>query len=196
MAIATTITLAGISYDVYGLTSSPVVDADSYLNAKLGATTWAAASADDKARALVSAARWLDRVSAFSGDKTSASQALEWPRDGAYCGTTAIADGTIPDAVAQAEFELAFILIGDSSAQDASGQGSNVKRVKAGSAEVEFFDATIGTFDDTRLPTAAHDLLKCLFSGASTNLGGGTAYGTDGDSSFTEEDYGRSGGYY
>lgn len=196
MAIATTVTIAAVVYDVYGLTSDPVGDADDYLNAKLGATAWAAASADDRARAIVSAARWIDRVLTFSGEKTVASQELEWPRDGAACSGTAIADGTIPDDVALAEFELAFILIGDATAQDASSQGSNVKSAKAGSAEVVFFGATIGTSDDTKLPSPAHDMLKCLTSGAGTNIGGGNAYGVDGSSSFDADDYGRSGGYY
>jgi hypothetical protein len=196
MAIATTVTIAAIVYDVYGITSDPVGDADDYLNAKLGATTWAAASADDRARAIVSAARWIDRVSTFSGTKTVAAQELEWPRDSATCGTTAIADGTIPDDVALAEFELAFILIGDATAQDASSQGSNVKRAKAGSAEVEFFNATTGTSSDTKLPDPAHDMLKCLLTGAGNSIAGGFSSGTDNDSDFCDTDFELNGGYY
>lgn len=196
MAIVTTVTIATVTYSVYGLTADPVGDADDYLNAKIGATAWAAASVDDRARALVSATRWLDRVSNFSGTKTVSTQPLEWPRDGATCGSTAITDGTIPDDIALAEFELALALTNDAAAQDASGQGSNVKRAKAGSAEVEFFSSTIGTSADTKLPTVAHDLIKCLLDGSGSAFGGGFASGADCSSSFDDTDFGRSGGYF
>ncbi len=196
MAIATTVTIATIVYDVYGLTADPVGDATDYLNAKLGASAWATASADDQARAIVSAARWIDRVSTFSGTKTVSTQELEWPRDNATCGTTAVADGTTPDDLALAEFELALILIGDSTAQDASSQGSNVKRAKAGSAEVEFFGATTNTSADTKLPSPAHDMLKCFLTGATGSIAGGFATGTNNASEFCEDDFGLSGGLY
>jgi hypothetical protein len=191
--MVSTVTIGAVSYSVYALTVSPITDADDYLNAKIGGSAWAAASADDKARSLVSAARWMDRVATFSGTKTVATQPLEWPRDSATCDGTAITDGTVPDDIALAEFELALALLADSTIQDGTGEGSNVKRAKAGSAEVEFFSSTLGGVNDTRLPQTANDLLKCYF-GADPS-GFGFSSGTSDSSAFCDTDFDKSDGY-
>lgn len=189
-----TVTIAAVNYSVYSITATPVTDADQYLNAKIGAAAWAATSADDKARALVSAARWIDRVIEFSGTQSSPTQPLDWPREGATCNGGAIAGSPfVPDEVAFAEFELAFILIGNPAAQAAASQGSNVKAVKAGSAGVEFFSPTLGSSSETRLPSVAHDLISCLF--AAQGFGSGLASGVSGESSFGPCDFERSEGF-
>ena len=181
MAVVATITISSVDYYVYGLTADAVGDADDYMAARLGSTAWTSATTLQKQQSLISAARWMDRVLNFSGTKTSYSQPLQWPRDGADCNGEAITDGTIPDNVALAEFELALVLLGDNSAQDQYGQGSNIKRVGAGSASVEFFTPTIDSSRDTRLPPVPMDLLKCVLQGAGDGLslaGGAIAYGT------------------
>lgn len=194
MGMISTVTIGAVTHSVYAITSNAVQDADDYLNARLGATAWASASADDKKRALVSSARWIDRVVTFSGTETVAGQPRAWPRDGATCGSTAIADGTVPDDLAYAEFELAFILIVDATKQDSSTQGSNVKSVGAGSASISFFSSTIGTNQDTPLPAVAWDLIKCLI-GSTIGYAIGLSSGVDEDSGFSPTDFDRSEGY-
>ena len=188
------VTIASVNYSVYAVTAIAVTDADAYLNAKFGAAAWATQTADDKARMLVSAARWIDRVIEFSGTESVPGQPLEWPREGATCNGVAIAGSPfVPDELAFAEFELAFILLGNAAAQAAANQGSNVKAVKAGSAGVEFFTPTIGTSEATALPAVAHQLISCLF--AAQGLAAGSSSGTSSSSSFSPCDFERSEGF-
>lgn len=196
MAQVSTITIGSDTYSVYALTSDPVSDADSYHAARIG-STWSTATELQKQQSLISATRFIDRAVEWSGTQTSSSQALEWPRDGAKCDGVAVTDGTVPDDFATAVFEMAQILFTDSTAQDGEGTGSNIKRVKAGSAEVEFFTPTIGAEFSTRLPTVVNDLIGCYID-VTTGLSG-TSYGTtdtDGRSCFDDDDqFDRSRGY-
>lgn len=196
MGTISTVTIGTVSYSVYAITANPVTDATDYLNAKIGATAWASATTDDQMRSLVSAARWIDRVSKFTGTLTVDPQPRAWPRDGATCDSTAIADGTTPDDLAYAEFELALVLLDDAAAQDAQSQGSNVKRAKAGSAEVEFFGQTLGTSADTKLPSIAHDRIKCLLDGSGSITGGFASGITDTSAFPAPPNYDRSGGFF
>lgn len=197
MAIISTITINTVVYSVYALTADPVSDADDYLAVKIG-STWDSATTLQKQQALVSAARFMDRAVFWSGDKTSDAQPREWPRDGATdgCnGDAAVTDGTTPDAIAHGEFELADLLFLDATIQASSGTGSNVKKVKAGSTEVQFFSGTSGTSEETRLPTEVNDLVSCFIEGSEV---AGFSWGTtdaDGDTGYTEDDFDLSQGY-
>lgn len=195
MGTIATVTIGSDIFSVYALTSSPVVDLTSYWNGRLGATATAVAAAttDNKARALVMAADWIDRVARFSGTPTVPGQPRAFPRNGATCYSDSVPNGTTPDEVPKAEFEIAGLMLVDPDQASASGTGSNVRGVKAGSASVEFFIPTLGNpLFDTRLPTPANDLLKCLFGGvALTNF----ASGTDKETGFDEEDFERTVGF-
>lgn len=195
MGTVATVTIGSDTFSVYGLTSDPVADFVSYWNGRLGtlASAVAAASSDNRKRALVMASDWEDRAVTFSGAQVSSSQPRQWPRNGATCGSTAIADGTTPDNVAKAEFELAAILLVDSTQAATAGQGSNVKAVRAGPAGVDFFTPTIGGPLDTRLPTVANDLLKCTY-GSLTSIAN-AATGTDVEDGFDEDDFERNRGF-
>ena len=185
MAIATTITLGGIVYNVYGETTNPLKDANDYFGGRIGATAWSDASGKTKQQAIISATRWMDRAVLWSGTKTVSSQPLQWPRDDAKCRDTVVPDNTVPNEFPTAEFELALILLDDAAKQDSEGQGSNIKQVKAGSAQVEFFQPTIGTDLDKRLPTVAWDLIGCYSDGA-TGVDLASATGTAETSSFDD----------
>ncbi len=197
MGTIATVTISTDTFSVYALTSAAVTDANSYFNGQLGASSaaWTAATTDNKGRALAMASQFLDRALTFSGTKTVAAQPREWPRDGASeCGV-AITDGTTPDAMAYATFELAALLLIDSTVADSSGQGSNVKRAKAGSAEVEFFTSTIGSELDVRMPAKVWDYVRCLVDGAGSTIGIAFASGTDEESSFGTTDFDRCEGF-
>ena len=57
-----------------------VADGDAYYAGHLYASAWTAASADNKAVALVMASRLIDAEYQFGGVKSVDSQALQWPR--------------------------------------------------------------------------------------------------------------------
>src|SRR5208282_989895 len=57
-----------------------VADGDAYHAGHLYATAWTAATADQKAVALVMASRLIDLQYQFNGLRSVDSQALQWPR--------------------------------------------------------------------------------------------------------------------
>ncbi len=173
MAVISTITIGSDVFSVYALTADPVADADSYLAARIG-ETWSGASTLNKQQALISAARMLDRAVLWSGIPTVEGQAREWPRDGATCNGDTVTNGTIPDDIATAEFELANILFLDATVQDTSSTGSNTKSVKTGSVKIEFFNGADGS--EPRLPATVNDLIVCYIDVTS---GITTAFGVD-----------------
>jgi hypothetical protein len=193
MGTVSTLTIGSNTYSVYALTADPVNDANDYFSARLGSDAWTDASTANKKRALVSAVRFLDRAVTWSGEQTDTvtPQPLQWPRDGAACSGVAVADGTTPDAFANAEFEQALIFLDDATEQSSTGTGSNVKRVKAGSAEVEFFTGTAGTGSETRLPTVVNDLVGCYIE--SSGISGG-AWGTTEVVDYSKDDFDLSQG--
>lgn len=181
MGIVSTLTIGSIVHSIYALTADPLQDAKDHLAGRFGTDAWDSASANDRKKALVSAQRWLDRQR-WAGTPTDvvSPQPLEHPRAGLTdCNGTSVLDSVVAQEIVEAQFELALIVLEDSDAQDAAGQGSNVKRVKAGSAEVEFHRNTVGTSVDTNLPAIAHALVSCFFGGNSLGVphisGAGTA---------------------
>ncbi len=198
MGTIVAVTIGSDTYDVYSISADPIVDATAFYNGLLGtaSTEWAAATADDQKRSLVGSADWMDRAVGhmLSGTKTVVTQSREWPRDGAECDGTPVTDGTTPDIIATAQFWLAGQILIDNAIVESTGEGSNVKKVAAGSANVSFFVRSAGSSLDTRLPITATDYLKCYFTGASVS-GAGVAYGTAGATAFTTDDWERQEGF-
>lgn len=199
MTNVVTITIGARTYSVYTTGTDALADANDYMVGRFGTTAWDAANNNDKKKALVSAVRFIDRAVIWSGVQTDlvTPQPLQWPRDSAFCGSESVPDGTTPDPFATATYEMALILLVDSTVQSGTGTGSNVKKVKAGSAEVEFFTGTAGTSEETRLPTVVNDLIGC-FIGDDLSFGS-LSSGTDPDdnkSTFDCDDqYNRTRGY-
>lgn len=88
-----------------------VATADTYFSNRLNADAWSAASADDKARALIMASSRLD-AERWQGLRTDPGQALAWPRGYIIddSGTEWNSD-IIPLAVANGCCELALALL-------------------------------------------------------------------------------------
>ena len=173
------VTISGNSFDVYSETADPIADAKLYFSAKIGSAPWTAADKIIQQQALVTATRWIRRY---------LTQQLVDPAD--------VPDPSVTPApllVAQATYETAFVLVIDPSAQNESSTGSNKKRLKAGSAEIEFFRPT----DGTPLPTIANALLaEFLNEVGGTSDHGAVVFGTDGVSEFTNQDkFGRVRGF-
>ncbi len=161
------VTIGGTVFEIYGTEA----DADNYMKARWGSETWIDADAADKRQTLVSATRMIDREN-WLGQRTVSAQSLEFPRTGLTDKDgNAVDSATVPLAVEEANYELALALLNDAAVQEADTTGSNVKRVKAGSAEVQFFRPT----DGTPFPTIANDLLKTFReSGALAGLASGS----------------------
>jgi hypothetical protein len=145
------ITIAGNTYGSY----ASVAEADEYLAADLPRyAAWAALSADMKGRALVTATRYLLGLAWVGGIPD-----LDTP----------------PAAVVEATALFAADIAAKPALANDASTGSNVKRVKGGEAEVEFFRPTTGA----ALPPYLLRLLGSLLGTDVTWGEGGTAYGSE-----------------
>lgn len=90
----------------------------------------------------------------------------------------------IPDALKRATCELALMMLVDVDTVTNSDTGQNIRRVKAGSAEVEFIRGTKGS----RFPKVVMDI---LIEAGMVSVGGssGESYGTDLCSTFESSNF-------
>ena len=113
-------------------------DGDAYHEGHLYASAWTAASAGNKAAALVMATRLIDAELQFAGWKVSPTQALQWPR--ASCldpdGGDDLPADAVPKAVQDATCELAReLLIVD---RTAAPVGEGLKYFNDGSVQAGY----------------------------------------------------------
>jgi predicted NBD/HSP70 family sugar kinase len=123
-------------------TYSSVADADAYHAAHLYPETWDDADTDDRERALQMATRLLDQWFEWNGAAVGSVQALLWPRVGVV-GPNGYAEPSdaIPARVRDATAELARQLLTTDRTADSDVESQGIKKVKAGSVEVEFSGA-------------------------------------------------------
>ncbi len=133
-------------------------DAVTYFTDLIHGADFLDATDDIKDQALISATAMLDRQ-CWVGERTGgATQDLKWPRTGVSTPEGYPVDSaTIPDFMEDATCELALSLIQDDSVQTDTSIGSNTKKLKAGSAEIEYFKGT--TNSSTRFPTIVHEII-------------------------------------
>jgi hypothetical protein len=158
------VTIGATDYDIYGTEAG----ADAYMAAKIGATAWAAAVTLTKQQALVTATRMIERYLASKGQTVDPS-------------------GAVDEEIENANYELANALVIDSALQDNATQSNNTRRLKAGSAEVEYFRPV----DAGRMPFQVNELLNgwLAVNGGGTYSGVGAAYGTCNESTLGDTDY-------
>jgi len=120
-------------------------EADEYLDARLNAAAWNAEAVEDqKVRALIESTRELNLLP-WAGGRTTATQALAWPKDDALdpdspsVGGSYFASTVIPVRLQHATCELAleFLKAGTSDVA-ALDTLSNVTREKVGPIETEY----------------------------------------------------------
>ena len=174
------VTISAVDYDSF----STVASADSYFAARLDASAWTSATADNKAKALRTATLFLDRQR-WQGDKTDAANALSWPRtDLEDVEGEDLASDSLPAALVMACQELALALLVDPSILGkSSATGSNVSSVQAGSVGVSFFKGV----DGTRFPQVVQERVG-LWLGSAGSYIAGRAYGTDEEAQLDEWD--------
>lgn len=140
----------------------------------LGNEVWASLTYTDAQRtgALTRASRALDGRygSMFAGVKGSSTQREAWPRIGGfdYCAQVPVPDGTVPDGVVEAAYELALVELQRPGSLSPSVVGGRLTKSEAvvGAASRSFFSpeelGMKGGFDAFRPTlTSAEDLLSC-----------------------------------
>lgn len=125
-----------------------VANAEAYADDR--GLTFTSGSTANKQSALVRATAAIDAEygALFSGWRANdRSQALEWPREDAYDREdNLIANNEIPDELVEATIEGAVReLATPGSLMPDLGRGGEIKRVRAGSVEVEYSDAASAT---------------------------------------------------
>lgn len=178
-----TITISAIDYVSY----ASVAEADAYLAVDpIRGVAWSALTADQKGLYLVSATRRLDLLN-WAGQKTGSysTQVNAWPRTNVqYADGSSVSTTEVPQEVEDATILLAGSILLDSTAAAAGTSGSNVKRQKAGSVEIERFRPTTGKAlqDET-----AYALIAQFFTGGVSSTVGAFASGSDQSSSFSDD---------
>lgn len=124
-----------------------VAEADAYHEAHVSGATWAAASADAKCRALVSATRQIDAYVEWTVESVVASdaQALAWPRVGMVDPRTqdVVSSGVLPTRLKEATCEQARALLAGDRSAELSQDVEGVRRLVAGAVELEFQEGGI-----------------------------------------------------
>lgn len=164
------VTIGSNTYNIYGTSAG----ADAYLAARIGASSWASATADTRAQALVTGTRMIETYLSSQGFTVDPA-------------------GAVDEAIENANYELAFALLTDPTIQDkAVMDGGNKKRVKAGSAEVEYFRPGVAT----RFPSTVQALLNGWISAQGGGVSTSPVYsGTDNKSTLCPGDYSLTEGY-
>jgi hypothetical protein len=113
-----------------------VADADTYWSNR-GDATWAAATTAGKEESLRRATQYLDATFNWMGSILQTTQALGWPRAGAWDREERDLSDQVPTLVEQATAELAKEALSGALVSTIARTDQAIK-VKAGSVEVEF----------------------------------------------------------
>lgn len=154
------VTIAPDTFTIYGTLAAAV----SRFNGQLSpaATKWRAATDDDRARALVTAAQIIDR-------QRWRTMPVDLTSFGARDGVVDFQTGS---------YELAGqVLLGGGAIVQQTSTGSNVRKAEAGGGvSVEFFNPTYDEF--AMWPPSIQDLLGQYLAGAESGISGSSASGT------------------
>ena len=160
-----------------------VSDANTYFKLAIHSSSWDSASNSTREKALATATRSLDRQ-LWLGSKyeEAPTQMLEFPRSGLTDKNgDPVDETTVPQEVIDATCEYGLALIEDDSIQNQANTGSNIKRLKAGSAEIEYIRGTNGK----RFSTIISELIG-LWLSASSQYSGPFVSGADNESGFSD----------
>lgn len=164
MAVTIVATAGGASSNSYVTLS----EMTTYMEARLNSGAFDDADPDDQNRALVEATRWLDTLT-WRGERTTSTQALQWPRQWALDPDSPIQDyydeDAVPGRVKDAQRELAFQFLVAGTTDAASLEPTrNVKRKKVDVIETEYFDARDTVTGLARFPSATRYIAPLLVS--------------------------------
>ncbi len=169
----------GTEFNVYGTQAAATI----YFTGSPNAAVWNALDADAQARLMVQATRLFERL-LWDGSKVAEDQVLAFPRTGLTDRNgMPLPTDAVPTIVEEAAYELALILNSSTDVLNKPTTGTNVKRLKAGSVEIENFRPTDTT--STRLPQIVHEMVGLWLRGSDGDRG--YYYGAD-ESRYTAPD--------
>lgn len=134
-------TLIATAKDPSANSYTTVAEADTFLDSQLYTGTWAAANANDKARALIMATRYLDQLMDWKGAIRTITQALRFPRSGLVT-----ADGInityddVPDFMKQATAHMALALLTKDRAAEPGLWGKGFSEAQLGPMKIKVSD--------------------------------------------------------
>jgi len=146
-------------------------EADAYQEAVVEREIWAAATGEEKDRALVQAARILDTQFIWEGRPVKSSQPLAWPRRCVVIDGEELAGDAVPRNVRWAQAEIARELLTAGGFQvrpPASGGCDAMKKLSLGKGalEIEYQDqaseAAAGNENKTAVTPYVQELLRDL----------------------------------
>lgn len=150
-----------------------------------------------KERSLISAFN-IFQTGQWQGTKTGSPQTAAWPRTGVECKGEQVDPNTVPVEIERGQMEYANLLISQSALASSPTGATNtgLKKAKAGSAEVQFFNSNENQGIDAsrRYPTPVWELVGC-FTEQSSLDSSDLASGLCGESSFDGDPYGLTKGY-
>ena len=157
-------------------------------------TAWAALDDDAKARSLIAATQRLDllRWRGERVDKNRETQTTEWPRSGlTYADGSDVPASGVPSNLERACILLAGTIAATPATADEGQSAQPIRRVRAGSAEVEFRSGRARARRPIQDETAYALISQWLLGGG---ILAGEAYGTDETTAF-DDDYERERGF-
>ena len=108
-----------------------------YLETRPNSASWTDGSADDKARAVITATWLMESLLDYTGSITTLEQALNWPRSGVSDREGRYLDqDTVPALIKRAMAELALYLLVSDRLADPGVLGQGFSQAKLGSMEV------------------------------------------------------------
>lgn len=162
-----TVTIGTTGFPTY----ASAAQANAYLSADFTASAWRAETdADNKARAIVTATRVLDRL-IWPGSMTESDQDNAWPR--VNTNVPGVVDDEVPTAIVNASIELANIILTGTDVLN-NDTTNPIHRQAAGSVSIEYFRALE---DPSRLPLAVQELIAPYLGNVGQSLI--QSFGTD-----------------
>lgn len=162
-----------------------ITEADLYFDMRLNSELWFSSNNEDKVeKALVTATGILNNL-VWGGYATpSTTYPLSWPRDITYFDSKFgdyvdleddrddTSEGTIPDDIKTATYELAYYLLQNMTTIETNANGSNkVKDLTVGAIKL-VFDTNSGVEDFKTLPTSVYKIVsKYLGNGSIADRG-------------------------
>ena len=117
----------------------------------------------DESVLLIKAMDYLESLS-YKGERTTASQALSWPRSGVYVDNYQLPSGTVPDIIKDAQAAVASAI--DAGTDPLTDMPRGVKREKADVVEIEYMDNAAPIAISRRITAS---LRKVLAGGGGVN---------------------------
>ena len=119
-----------------------VEEATAYHAARLSSPEWTAASADNKAVAVIMATRVLDQQFLWAEYQSTKEQALRWPRTGILDASELafVPSDSIPSELKNATAELAWSLLKGDRTLDSDVEAQGLKSLTAGPVSLTFKD--------------------------------------------------------